>query len=69
VISEPEVSVMELTPEDKIIIWASDGLWEFMSNQEVRPRTPTDEDGHSLFLAGIASHGAKSLPLRGVFGR
>jgi serine/threonine protein phosphatase PrpC len=36
VISEPEVSVMELTPEDKIVIWASDGLWEFMSNQEVR---------------------------------
>jgi serine/threonine protein phosphatase PrpC len=35
VISEPEMHVVELTPADKIMIWASDGLWEFMSNQEV----------------------------------
>jgi len=36
VISEPEMHFLELTPADKILIWASDGLWEFMSNQEVR---------------------------------
>lgn len=35
VISEPEMHVATLVPEDKIMIWASDGLWEFMSNQEV----------------------------------
>lgn len=35
VISDPEMHVVELTPEDKVIVWASDGLWEFMSNQEV----------------------------------
>lgn len=35
VISEPEITVTELTPNDKVAIWASDGLWEFMSNQEV----------------------------------
>ena len=35
VISEPEMHVVELRPEDKVMIWASDGLWEFMSNQEV----------------------------------
>ena len=33
VISEPEMSIVELRPEDKVLIWASDGLWEFMSNQ------------------------------------
>lgn len=35
VISEPEISVVELTPADKLVVWASDGLWEFLSNQEV----------------------------------
>lgn len=35
VISEPEIFSHELAPEDKIIVMASDGLWEFMSNQEV----------------------------------
>lgn len=34
VISEPEITVTDLTPNDKVIIWASDGLWEFVSNQE-----------------------------------
>ena len=36
VISEPENHVVDLTPNDKVLVWASDGLWEFMSNQEVR---------------------------------
>lgn len=35
VISDPEMHVVELVESDKILIWASDGLWEFMSNQEV----------------------------------
>lgn len=35
VISEPEMHNVTLTPEDKVLVWASDGLWEFMSNQEV----------------------------------
>lgn len=35
VISNPEMHVVELTPADKVIVIASDGLWEFMSNQEV----------------------------------
>lgn len=38
VISEPEMHAVELMPADKVMIWASDGLWEFMSNQEVRGR-------------------------------
>jgi serine/threonine protein phosphatase PrpC len=35
VISEPELSVRHLHPNDKFLIIGSDGLWEFMSNQEV----------------------------------
>lgn len=35
VISTPETNRYEVVPEDKIVVLASDGLWEFMSNQEV----------------------------------
>ena len=34
VTSKPELNVRELTPEDAFIILASDGVWEFISNQE-----------------------------------
>lgn len=32
---EPEVSEFTLTQQDKILILASDGVWEFLSNAEV----------------------------------
>lgn len=35
VISAPEMHVVELGPDDKCLIWASDGLWEFCKNEEV----------------------------------
>lgn len=35
VISEPEMHTVELGEADKVLVWASDGLWEFMKNQEV----------------------------------
>ncbi len=35
VLSAPEMHNVTLVPEDKVMVWASDGLWEFMSNQEV----------------------------------
>lgn len=35
VISEPEMTTFEIQENDKIMILASDGLWEFMSSQEV----------------------------------
>lgn len=39
VISDPEMHTVDISSEDKVIVFASDGLWEFMSNQEVsRPR-------------------------------
>jgi serine/threonine protein phosphatase PrpC len=31
----PECREVVLTPEDKVIVIASDGVWEFMSNEEV----------------------------------
>lgn len=35
VISTPELTHYDIKPEDKIVVLASDGLWEFMTNQEV----------------------------------
>lgn len=35
VISDPEFFVTDLTPNDKYLVLASDGLWEFMTDQEV----------------------------------
>lgn len=32
---EPEISVHKLGPEDQFLIFASDGLWDQLSNQEV----------------------------------
>ncbi|KAL6274140.1 hypothetical protein ACE6H2_024832 [Prunus campanulata] len=32
--SEPSISVRELQPHDQFVIFASDGLWEYLSNQE-----------------------------------
>ena len=34
VIPEPEVKIFEIDPEDKFMIMASDGVWEFISSQE-----------------------------------
>ena len=35
VVSEPEVTIYKVVEEDKCIIIASDGLWEYMGNKEV----------------------------------
>ena len=35
VISEPEILEYSITSEDKFIVLASDGVWEFLSNQDV----------------------------------
>ena len=34
VIAEPEFFELELNHKDKFIIMASDGVWEFISNEE-----------------------------------
>jgi serine/threonine protein phosphatase PrpC len=35
VISQPDIQRFELTSDDLFVVWASDGVWEFMENQEV----------------------------------
>lgn len=32
--ADPAISVLQLQPHDQFIIFASDGLWEHLSNQE-----------------------------------
>ncbi|KAL8438419.1 hypothetical protein ACSSS7_000162 [Eimeria intestinalis] len=34
VISEPEVTVLNLSPADRFLLLATDGVWEFISNEE-----------------------------------
>ncbi len=34
VISEPETLQVEITPADKFLVLASDGVWEFITNEE-----------------------------------
>ena len=35
VVWDPEIREIELEEQDKFIVQASDGIWEFMSNREV----------------------------------
>jgi serine/threonine protein phosphatase PrpC len=30
----PDISVVEITPADAFVIWASDGVWEFIESQD-----------------------------------
>jgi protein phosphatase 2C len=43
VIPEPELLMVERTPEDEVLVMASDGLWDVMNNQEA-----VDMAAHSL---------------------
>jgi len=35
---EPEVLEFDISPDDKFIVIASDGVWEFLSNENVKYR-------------------------------
>ena len=35
VTAEPEMLIDEIRPEDTLLILASDGVWEFISSQEI----------------------------------
>ena len=35
VIAEPELKMIELNKDDKFIVLASDGVWEFLRNEDV----------------------------------
>ena len=32
--ADPSISILKLQPEDRFLIFASDGLWDHLSNQE-----------------------------------
>ena len=34
-IAEPEIFQFEITPQSKFVVLASDGIWEFLSNEQV----------------------------------
>jgi len=36
IIAEPEITHWNFTKEDKFLILASDGIWEFIDSEEVR---------------------------------
>lgn len=49
--SEPQHVQLELTPSDKLLILASDGVWEFISSKEaveLVASCDTPEDGCRL---------------------
>lgn len=47
VIPEPELLMVERTPDDEVLVMASDGLWDVMNNQEA-----VDMALHSLHVCG-----------------
>lgn len=51
VIPEPELLMVERTPEDEVLVMASDGLWDVMNNQEA-----VDMAVHSLQAAHTSGH-------------
>ena len=51
----PEISELRLTPDDKVIILASDGVWEFLENEDVA------EIVHPFFLQRNAEGAAEHL--------
>jgi serine/threonine protein phosphatase PrpC len=61
VISSPEISLYKISKNDKFLILASDGLWEFVSNEQAvqivsRFWSIGDADGAVDELVRIASH-------------
>ena len=63
VISKPECFEKTLTQDDKCVILASDGLWEFMSNKEVIDIVAKNIKLHAKGndYAGVAAAAVKEL--------
>lgn len=56
--SDPELSIYEIQPEDQYIVIASDGVWEFLSNQEVVDTLlfGIQEDDYKKALGDLIDH-------------
>ena len=55
VIAEPECREVTLTKDDKMVVIASDGVWEFMSNEEVASVV------HPFYQRGNAEKASEAL--------
>ncbi|KAJ8441054.1 hypothetical protein Cgig2_020345 [Carnegiea gigantea] len=65
--SEPAISVHELQPHDQFVIFASDGLWEHLSNQEavdIVQNNPRNGSARRLVKAAL-QEAAKKREMRG----
>jgi hypothetical protein len=68
VLSEPDVTEYTLTPADELLIWASDGLWEFLSGLDVaRTLQRTLAEAAAAGAAGAAA-AATTAPVDGTGG-
>jgi hypothetical protein len=54
VIPEPELLMVERTPDDEVLVMASDGLWDVMNNQEA-----VDMALHSLQVCWFKGEGCR----------
>ena len=75
VTSEPDCTVIELTPHDKFIVLASDGVWEFIESQEaieIVGNCDTVEEGCRQVRGGswtwlvVLAGGCKDCLLHGI---
>lgn len=53
VIPEPEVSMIERTRDDEVLVMASDGLWDVINNQEAAEM--------ALHTLQVCAHGSQSV--------
>ncbi|GAB2226245.1 hypothetical protein Droror1_Dr00022046 [Drosera rotundifolia] len=64
--AEPSITVTELLPEDQFLIFASDGLWEHLSNQEavdIVHSSPRNGSARKLLKAAL-QEAAKKREMR-----
>jgi serine/threonine protein phosphatase PrpC len=60
VMAEPEIFEYVINKEDKMIVIASDGVWEFLENIDVRSTLPTRLQ--VLFILSLRNEMLKARP-------
>jgi pyruvate dehydrogenase phosphatase len=59
--SEPAITVHQIQPNDQFVIFASDGLWEHLSNQEAVELVQSNPRNVCVLLLHSSSHLLKFL--------